>query len=111
MPSALSCGKWVRRSDFPERKSRRHLASALQSPHPIRPEPAEVANAETLIAESWIFYGCQPLQTTAIDGTYGQCLIDGGPIDPKRLEDVPWTPYCIKHQKLLEAASRPKQAL
>jgi RNA polymerase-binding transcription factor DksA len=46
-----------------------------------------------------------------IDGTYGQCLIDGGPIDPKRLEHVPWTPYCIKHQKLLEAASRPKQTL
>jgi RNA polymerase-binding transcription factor DksA len=43
------------------------------------------------------------------NGTYGQCLIDGGPIDPKRFEDVPWTPYCIKHQKLLEAASRPKQ--
>ena len=45
------------------------------------------------------------------DSTYGQCLIDGGLIDPKRLEDVPWTPYCIKHQKLLEAASRPKQTL
>ena len=44
-------------------------------------------------------------------GTHGQCLIDGGPIDPKRLDAVPWTPYCIRHQKLLEAASRPNPAL
>jgi DnaK suppressor protein len=40
------------------------------------------------------------------DGTFGQCVVDGGPIEPKRLEAVPWTPYCLKHQALLEAASR-----
>jgi DnaK suppressor protein len=44
-------------------------------------------------------------------GTYGQCLIDGGPIDPRRLDAVPWAPYCVRHQKLLEAASRPKPTL
>lgn len=42
------------------------------------------------------------------DGTYGRCVVDGGPIEPKRLDAVPWTPYCIKHQRLTEAASRPK---
>ncbi len=41
------------------------------------------------------------------DGTFGRCVVDGGPIEPKRLDAVPWTPYCLKHQKLLEAASRP----
>ena len=45
------------------------------------------------------------------NGTYGRCLVDGGPIDPRRLEAVPWAPYCIRHQKLLEAASRPKPTL
>jgi DnaK suppressor protein len=45
------------------------------------------------------------------DGTYGQCIVDGGPIERKRLDAVPWTPYCIKHLKLLEAASRPKPTL
>ena len=45
------------------------------------------------------------------NGTYGQCLVDGGPIEPKRLDAVPWAPYCIRHQKLLEAASRPKPTL
>src|SRR5262245_18221773 len=42
------------------------------------------------------------------EGTFGRCVVDGGPIEPKRLEAVPWTPYCLKHQRLLEAASRPK---
>jgi DnaK suppressor protein len=44
-------------------------------------------------------------------GTYGRCLADGGPIETNRLDAVPWAPYCIKHQKLLEAGSRPKPTL
>ena len=36
------------------------------------------------------------------DGTYGRCIVDGEPIDQKRLEAVPWTPYCLKHQSELE---------
>jgi DnaK suppressor protein len=36
------------------------------------------------------------------DGTYGKCVVDGGPIDPRRLDSVPWTPYCLKHQAELE---------
>jgi DnaK suppressor protein len=38
------------------------------------------------------------------DGTYGQCAVDGGPIEPQRLDAVPWTPYCVSHQHALEAA-------
>jgi RNA polymerase-binding transcription factor len=45
------------------------------------------------------------------DGTYGQCIVDGGLIERKRLDAVPWTPYCLRHLKLLEAASRPKPTL
>lgn len=37
---------------------------------------------------------------------YGKCLVDGEPIEEKRLETLPWTPYCLKHQSLLESASR-----
>jgi DnaK suppressor protein len=36
------------------------------------------------------------------EGTYGKCLVDGEPIDEKRLESVPWTPYCLKHQLEME---------
>lgn len=39
-------------------------------------------------------------------GTFGKCMVDGGPIEAARLEAVPWAPYCLKHQTLLEAAGR-----
>jgi DnaK suppressor protein len=41
-----------------------------------------------------------------VDGTFGTCLVDGEPIEAKRLEAVPWNPYCLKHQTLLEAATQ-----
>ena len=41
-------------------------------------------------------------------GTFGLCAVDGEPIEPKRLEAVPWTPYCAKHAQSLEAASELK---
>jgi RNA polymerase-binding transcription factor len=45
------------------------------------------------------------------DGTFGRCVVDGEPIEKKRLEAVPWTPYCLKHQEQLEAPSRPGPTL
>jgi len=36
------------------------------------------------------------------EGTYGKCLVDGGPIDEKRLDSVPWAPFCLKHQAEIE---------
>jgi RNA polymerase-binding transcription factor len=39
------------------------------------------------------------------DGSFGRCVVDGEPIEPHRLEAVPWTPYCLKHQTLLEGRS------
>ena len=39
------------------------------------------------------------------DGTFGTCIVDGGPIEEQRLEAVPWTPYCLKHATRLEAAA------
>ena len=40
-----------------------------------------------------------------VDGTFGTCIVDGGPIEEQRLEAVPWTRYCLKHAKALEAAA------
>jgi RNA polymerase-binding transcription factor DksA len=47
------------------------------------------------------------------EGTFGCCVVDGNPIDPKRLESVPWTPFCVVHQLELElrARARPAPAL
>jgi DnaK suppressor protein len=39
------------------------------------------------------------------DGTFGTCIVDGGPIEEKRLNAVPWTPYCQKHQQALEESA------
>jgi DnaK suppressor protein len=36
------------------------------------------------------------------EGTFGKCVVDGGAIEEKRLNAVPWTPYCLKHEQLLE---------
>jgi len=41
-------------------------------------------------------------------GTFGQCLVDGGPIEEKRLRAIPWTPYCLKHERLQEK-ERPRR--
>lgn len=45
------------------------------------------------------------------NGTFGQCLVDGGPIELKRLDAIPWAPYCVRHQERLEATSQPKPTL
>jgi DnaK suppressor protein len=41
-----------------------------------------------------------------VENTYGRCVVDGGPIDEKRLDSLPWTPFCLKHQQEMEARSR-----
>jgi len=42
------------------------------------------------------------------EGTFGQCLVDGGPIEEQRLRAMPWTPYCLKHERLQEK-ERPRR--
>jgi DnaK suppressor protein len=36
------------------------------------------------------------------NGTFGQCLADGKQISEKRLNAIPWAPYCLNHEKELE---------
>jgi RNA polymerase-binding transcription factor DksA len=38
------------------------------------------------------------------DGSFGTCSVDGGPIEPARLEAIPWAQYCLKHQEEIDAA-------
>lgn len=39
------------------------------------------------------------------EGTFGECLHCGNPIGEKRLEALPWTPYCIACQEKVETGS------
>lgn len=36
------------------------------------------------------------------DGSYGTCVHCEEPISPKRLQAVPWTPFCIKCQEAFD---------
>jgi DnaK suppressor protein len=40
------------------------------------------------------------------EGTFGRCVLDGNEIDPQRLQAVPWTPFCRRHQEELEERRR-----
>ena len=37
------------------------------------------------------------------DGTYGICELTGKPIDPRRLEAIPWARFSVEAEKLLES--------
>jgi DnaK suppressor protein len=43
------------------------------------------------------------------EGTFGKCIVDGAPIEEKRLAAVPWTPHCLTHEERLEAATQQKR--
>lgn len=36
------------------------------------------------------------------EGTFGECMHCGGTIGEKRLDALPWTPYCINCQEKIE---------
>jgi DnaK suppressor protein len=41
------------------------------------------------------------------EGTFGKCVVCGKPIEPPRLEAIPWTPYCLADQKKMEKVKGP----
>jgi RNA polymerase-binding transcription factor DksA len=43
------------------------------------------------------------------NGTFGTCVVDGGPIEEERLVAMPWTPYCLRHQKRRERTDPPRR--
>jgi DnaK suppressor protein len=45
------------------------------------------------------------------NGTYGKCQVDGRPIEEKRLKQMPWAVYCLRHQQELEETSAPPATL
>ena len=45
------------------------------------------------------------------NGNYGKCQVDGRPINEKRLKQIPWAVYCLKHQQELEETSPPPATL
>jgi len=42
------------------------------------------------------------------EGTFGACIVDGEPIEEKRLAAIPWTAYCLRHQEEREKVEMAK---
>ena len=89
---------WARKSKQPARPGdNQRAASDLAQVDQLKED--SLALAET---DSAILPRCAPRSGGSKKGTYGRCVVDGEPIGEKRLEAVPWTPSCLKHQSELE---------
>src|ERR1700687_4874342 len=68
----------------------------------------EVASEEFTEAEhnSAVLQQVREALGRVADGTFGRCIVDGGPIEERRLEAVPWTPYCLKQNSALRSRRR-----
>lgn len=53
-------------------------------------------------ADSAVLSQVRDALTRIEDGSFGKCIVDDGPIETKRLDAVPWTPYCLKHERRRE---------
>jgi DnaK suppressor protein len=61
---------------------------------------AERAEEFSLAGIDWTMLGqVQDALKRIESGTYGKCVADRRPISEKRLKDVPWARYCLKHQR------------
>lgn len=91
----------------------RAAVNAREQPEPGAQDPADESvlstRKETLFAQA--DRDTQTLNEVQLalrrleDGTYGTCQEDGEPIDPARLNAVPWARYCVKHQAEHDAAA------
>lgn len=88
----------------------REMSNARDTDEAVRDSGDESVTDETTAEQ----FGAAEGDTVTLDqvqdalrridaGTFGLCVVDGEPIEPKRLEAMPWTPYCLEHQTSLEA--------
>lgn len=45
------------------------------------------------------------------EGTYGRCIVGGEIIPEKRLEAIPWTSRCVKHEEEVEQSNLGREEL
>ncbi len=80
---------------------------ARASGEPEVRDPTDVAAASEGIAESLEEAALASQTLTQVrdalqrieDGTYGKCIDCGRPIEPARLEVIPWAAYCLADQE------------
>jgi DnaK suppressor protein len=92
----------------------RALAEAREEFIDVAHDVVDASSAEEVASEQFTEAGQSSLTLQQIRdallrvdaGTFGRCIVDGGPIEEKRLDAMPWTPYCLKHEQLRDAARR-----
>ena len=60
--------------------------------------------AETLARMSTLLYLIEDARRRLDEGDFGRCQACGTELSRKRLESVPWAPYCVVCQQLSERA-------
>lgn len=92
-----------------EKRLSRHISDEReQALEQVLDSPHDAADDSVAEEDESMDFAVAELDTTVLeqirealrrieDGTFGRCVVDGEPIEPKRLEAVPWTPYCVKH--------------
>ena len=75
----------------------------FDSAHDLGDESVNDEQTEEQLKEADTYWGELKQVRDALqrieDGTFGKCIVDGGPIEEKQLEAIPWTPYCLKHER------------
>jgi RNA polymerase-binding protein DksA len=87
-------------------------AETVREPTDDRADPADVSRVDELKDQMLAVADSDTAQLAEVraalrridEGSFGRCLADGGPIEEKRLEAVPWAAYCVKHQTENEGA-------
>jgi DnaK suppressor protein len=81
-------------------------AADAEAAQDIADKAANSYNKEFLFHQSSSERALLNMVESALDrirqGNFGQCISCGNDINPKRLEAVPWTRYCIACQEKLE---------
>jgi DnaK suppressor protein len=67
-------------------------------------ENKAVGFQESTLAANTLANARQALQRIE-EGTYGTCIVCGRPIEPARLEAIPWAPYCLADQEKRDKAA------
>lgn len=81
-----------------------------EADHDVTQDPADKASnsytKELLFSQSTTERNTLKLVENALeriaDSAYGECTNCGEEISEKRLDAIPWTPYCIRCQELME---------
>jgi DnaK suppressor protein len=87
------------------------IPQKAQVPEELSDVPFHPAN----LAAEWLYPNVDLAQNEAVllelveealerieDGTFGTCQRCGGEIEPKRLDAIPYTPYCIACARVVE---------